>query len=99
MKELTGRHEETILIKTLEISKGDHQARGELEIQCTSPINEKNIGIGTIGPEIVEKHKDLYTKGWEKFTYRPLPAEEKEALIKKVSEEADELLAKARAKV
>ena len=29
-KDLTGRHEETVLVKTLEITKGDHQARGIL---------------------------------------------------------------------
>lgn len=29
-KDLTGRHEETVLVKTLEITKGDHQARATL---------------------------------------------------------------------
>lgn len=31
-KDLTGRHEETVLTKTLEITKGDHAARAELAI-------------------------------------------------------------------
>jgi len=41
----------------------------------------------------------LYTRGWEKQTYRPLPEAEKLDLVKIISEEADEMLIKSYIKV
>ena len=84
------------MIKALEITKGDHAARAELARSVTSPLNEKNLGENPPTAEKVNYYQELYTRGWEKFTYRELPKEEKLEIARAVSQEADGLLQKAR---
>ena len=98
-KEFSGRNAETVLIKTLEISKGIMTSRAELEQEVKSPLNEKNLGMSELSPEKIEEHKELYTRGWEKFTYRQLPAEEKLKLLEKVSHESEDMLSAARMRI
>ena len=52
--------------------------------------------MSQLSDEKIKEYQELYTRGWEKQTYRPLPPEEKLELIKKISDEADDLLHKAR---
>ena len=46
--------------------------------------------------EQVNYYRELYTRGWEKFTFRELPKEEKLEIARAVSQECDEVLNKAR---
>lgn len=98
-KELSGRNAETVLLKNLEISKGKHAERAELALKVEAPfVNKDDETINPVAPEKQEYYRELYTRGWEKFTYRELPAAEKLLVQQKVSEEADQALAKARVK-
>lgn len=99
MKDMAGRHDETVLINALEISKVEHAARGELGDQVNSPLNEKTMKSGPLSPEKIKEHKELYTKGWEKFTYRELPVKQKLKIAEDISKESDDLLKKARLRV
>ena len=72
------RQEEVALIKTLGISKSKHTQRADLEIEVNSPMTEKNLGSGDPPPpELIEHYKEVFTKGWENFTYRELTHEQK----------------------
>jgi len=88
-----------VLLKNLEISKGKHAERAELALKVEAPfVSKDEETINPVAPEKQEYYRELYTRGWEKYTYRELSAEEKLLVQHKISEEADQALAKARVK-
>lgn len=78
------------------MSKADHAGHAELEIEVQSPLNHEKLDPAPISAEKEKNYQDLYTQGWEKFTYRALPKEERLRIAKKVSDQADLVLKKAR---
>lgn len=89
-------HEEQRLIQKLKMSKADHAAHAELEIKVQSPLNFDKLDPAPVPAEKVEEFRDLYTKGWEKFTYRTLPQEQRLENARKISRQCDLVLKKAR---
>ena len=91
-KELAGRHGETVLVKALEITKGEHAARADLEVKVMSPFNERNLIAKTPDQAKIDEYRELYTKGWKNFTYRLLDPAEKLKIVQAISQEADDVL-------
>lgn len=68
------------------MSKGDHAGLAELELKVQSPLNSDKLDPLPITTKQEDEYRDLYTRGWEKFTYRALPKEERLIIAKNVSD-------------
>lgn len=81
-KNLSGRHDEIVLLQTLKMSKVEHQAHGDLEIQLNSPINVDKLEGIPVSQEKELEYIEMYTRGWEKMNkYRLLGKEERLAIV------------------